>query len=234
MGGMTASAKLRQLRATIGKSQREFAGIVGVTRHTIESAEIGRLKISPLLAMRIQRACGVDADWLLGDDGEPMRNEYGEPWALKDFEECQERDETTARLLAAEEMQVAVAYDRLIRVYREARATHGVPWFIKALEHFVRAQVHHFPGLKIEIEAENAERNRRQGKLRPYLFPDGMGPFKRARKKLGEAIATLSDWEKRMALQRGIEEKVREKRVENPDTLDANAFTVTRNKRRQK
>jgi transcriptional regulator with XRE-family HTH domain len=234
MDDMTTSAKLRQLRHAIGKTQREFAAIVGVTRHTIESIEINRMKISAILAMRVQRACGVDADWLLGDGEEPMVNEYGQPWALTDFQECQERDEAMTFYLAAEEMQVAVAYDRLIRAYREARATHRVPWFIKALEGFVQAQVHQFPGLEMEIERENTERNRRQGKLQPYLFPDGVGPFKRARKKLGEAISTLSDWEERMALQRGIGEKVRKKRLENPDTSSANASTVTRTKRRQK
>ena len=64
---MTPSAKLRQLRHALGKTQREFAAIAGVTRHTIESAEIGRLEISANLATRIQRACGVDSAWLTDD-----------------------------------------------------------------------------------------------------------------------------------------------------------------------
>jgi DNA-binding XRE family transcriptional regulator len=229
---MTIPAKLRQLRSVLSKTQKEFSAIIGVSKDTIESLEQGRLKLSPKLALRISRMCGVDHAWLNDDaNDKEMINEYGEPYTLRDFEECQERDASLSFYLAAEEMQIAIAYDRLVRAYREARATHQVPHFIKTLERFVQAQVHQFPGLKIEIEEENVERNKRQRKIRPYLFPGGVEPLKRARRKLNEAIAAFADWEVRMNAMR---EKMREKRLENPDTLSATDSPVERNKSPQK
>ena len=231
---MTSSAKLRQLRHAIGKTQQEFAAIAGCTRHTIESVEIGRLKISAKLALKIQRACGVDSDWLLNGDQEPIRNEYGEPWALKDFEACQARDETMTFRLAEEEMKIAVAYDRLCRVYREDRATHTVPGFIHALEDFVRRQVHRFPHLRDQVEQERTTCDPYLGKPRSYLSPAGTAGFKRSRKRLNEAIATFSAWEKRMAFKKSIGEKVRENRVKNPDTIGSRNSRIKSNKSRQK
>ena len=235
---MTLAAKLGHLRSHLGKTQKEFSAIIACSKDTIESLEQGRLKLSPSLAMRIQRACGVDRAWLT-DDGAPdeMRNEYGESWTLKDFEECQERDRTMAFYVATEEMELAIAYSLLSRVYREARIMRDLPAIVafgKDLEKFVRAQVHKFPHLEAQVEQENKDRDKRQKRLRPYLFPAGTESFKQSRRKLNEAIAAFSDWEGRQALKKGIAEKVREKRVENPDTSYTNSSPVTRNKSRKK
>jgi transcriptional regulator with XRE-family HTH domain len=196
---MPSAAKIRQLRSTIKKTQREFAAIAACSPDTIESIELGRMKLSARLAARISRACGVDPDWLLNDDEEPMRNEYGESWTLRDFEECQERDETLAFYLAEEEMEIAVAYGLLLRVYRESRAIHAVPKFRDELERFVQKQVGQFPHLKTQVEKENATRDKRQQRVRSYLFPAGTEDFKRSREKLNAAISAFADWENRMA-----------------------------------
>ena len=59
------------------------------------------------------------------------------------------------------EMEVARAFDLLLRVNREARGTPmGVPNFSKELARFVDRQVQKFPKLRDEVERENAERPR--------------------------------------------------------------------------
>jgi DNA-binding XRE family transcriptional regulator len=49
-----------QLRKTIGKSQSQFAAMIGVSKHTIISVENGRNKLSRNLARRIQMATGAE------------------------------------------------------------------------------------------------------------------------------------------------------------------------------
>ena len=49
-----------QLRKTIGKSQSQFAAMIGVSKHTIISVENGRNKLSKNLASRIQMATGAE------------------------------------------------------------------------------------------------------------------------------------------------------------------------------
>ena len=103
-------------------------------------------------------------------------------------------------LLAAEEAQVSVAFDRLTRVYREARSTHHVPDFIKALERFVQDQVRKFPHLRDQVQKENQERDQHHGKRgQPYLWPSSSEQLKRVRKRLNESIASVAEWEKRRA-----------------------------------
>src|ERR1019366_4040555 len=55
---------IAQLRKTIGKSQSQFAAMVGVSKHTIISVENGRNQLSRKLAKLIKAATGAD---ILGD-----------------------------------------------------------------------------------------------------------------------------------------------------------------------
>src|SRR5664279_3551381 len=67
-----------QLRKTIGKSQAQFAAMIGVSKHTIISVENARNKLSKKLARRIQMATG--AEILNGNiTFEPVFRGPGEP-----------------------------------------------------------------------------------------------------------------------------------------------------------
>jgi len=59
-----AGRLVAQLRDLIGKSQSQFAAMVGVSKHTIISVENGRNKLSRNLAKRIQLATGAN----IGDE----------------------------------------------------------------------------------------------------------------------------------------------------------------------
>ena len=198
---MTKNDNLRRLRLFLGKTQREMASIAAVSHHTIESVEYGRLNLSPGLALRVSKACGVDFNWLVNDDaGGEIVSDRGERYSFRDFEEAQDRDQTLAFWHSVPEMEIAVAYDLLCRVYREARTAYEVSSFIKELERFVQKHVHKFRRLRDEVDRENRERNRRHRKPgQPYLWPSSSEQLKRARKKLNESIAAVADWERRYA-----------------------------------
>jgi len=197
-------SRMKELRAFLGLTQKQMSSVLSCSVHSLLSIELGRMKLSPRMALKVVRATGISRDWLTGDLSE-MLNEYGEPYTLKDFEECRERDETMEFYLAVEEMEILVAADLLFRVYKEVRAKpamqamQALPKFSHDLRDFVRTQVAKFHELKVQVEKENVERNKRQKRVRPYLFPAGLEGFKRVRKKTNEAIAAFVDREKRMA-----------------------------------
>ena len=56
------------LRATIGLTQKEMAGLVNRAARTIQAVELGKLPLSEDLAMLIAEATGVDAGWLLANN----------------------------------------------------------------------------------------------------------------------------------------------------------------------
>jgi DNA-binding XRE family transcriptional regulator len=61
------------LRKNLALRQPELAEIVGCSVATIQSIEVGRLKLSEGLARRIAAATGADVEWLLRNDvSEPM------------------------------------------------------------------------------------------------------------------------------------------------------------------
>src|SRR5260221_9475145 len=61
------------LRKNLALRQTELAEMVGCSVATIQSIEVGRLKLSKSLAERISMATGADANWLLRNDvSEPM------------------------------------------------------------------------------------------------------------------------------------------------------------------
>jgi hypothetical protein len=101
----------------------------------------------------------------------------------------------------------------LCLVYREARATRGVPTLIK----------------RPRALCSKAGRRRR-----PYLFPSGAEFFKRSRKKPNEAISGFADCIRATAERASRPAAkpflVREKRLENSDTLDASASSAKRTK----
>ncbi len=57
-----AGHKLAEFRRQIGKSQSQFAAMLGVSKHTIISVENGRNRLSPKLARRIRIATGAPVE----------------------------------------------------------------------------------------------------------------------------------------------------------------------------
>jgi hypothetical protein len=159
------------------------------------------------MALKIARATGVSLEWLTGGPG-PMLNDRGEPYSRQDFDDSRDRDQTMEFYVAVEEMEILIAADLLLRGHKEvrARAFHALPQFRKDLNRLVQGfiedqakKVPELKELKTQIEQENKERNKRQKRVRPYLFPAGVEGFKRVRKKTNEAIAAFVDREKWMA-----------------------------------
>ena len=60
----TPSTAVRELRRIIGRTQAEFAAMIGASKDTVVSWETGRNKLSPAFARRIAFATGVDEDCL--------------------------------------------------------------------------------------------------------------------------------------------------------------------------
>jgi putative transcriptional regulator len=91
--------KVGQLRARLNEfekprpvDQKGFADLIGTTKHTVVSLEVGRLKLSRELAWRIARETGVYLDWLLDDDlKSPIVNYEGRPYTQKDFTQARKR-----------------------------------------------------------------------------------------------------------------------------------------------
>ena len=118
-----------QVRKIIGKSQSQFATMIGGSKHTVISVENGRNQVSKKLARRIQIATGVN--WLKSADGKLLdieRNEYTyksfESWrtrfnnadsAMRNFKEVKFWLEIFFR--AAAKPGVAGNRDRLPAVY---------------------------------------------------------------------------------------------------------------------
>jgi transcriptional regulator with XRE-family HTH domain len=197
---MTKHDSLRRLRSFLGKTQREMAAIAGCSTRTIVAVELGSLSLSPKLALKISEACGVDFGWLTSNDANaPIISDCGGAYTPKDFQKAQERDQTLAFWHSLPEMEIYVAAGLLRRVYRAARAAHEVSSFSNALKNFVQEQVHKFPKLRDEVQKENAERNRRHRKVRPYLWPSSSQQLKHTRKGLNEVIASITSWERRSA-----------------------------------
>ena len=76
------------LREQLGETQAGFAHLVGVSRDTVQSIELDRLRLSERLAYRIAEETGVRAKWLLANnlgkslpDREHVRQQFEEAQA---------------------------------------------------------------------------------------------------------------------------------------------------------
>jgi transcriptional regulator with XRE-family HTH domain len=80
---------IKELRRIIGRTQAEFAGMIGASKDTVVSWETGRNKLSATFARRIELATGVDGRSLLSGISVPLTGDgLGEPrcYTGKDFE----------------------------------------------------------------------------------------------------------------------------------------------------
>lgn len=76
------------LRGIIGKTQQEFARLLGdYSHHTIEAIERGALLLSEGLAQQISEKTGVNVGWLLrGDPKAPPLDTHARPYTKETFE----------------------------------------------------------------------------------------------------------------------------------------------------
>ena len=82
----TVFNSLRHLRIALGRTQKDMCSLVGCTRHTVESLEMGRLKLSTGLGFKFAQATGVDYGWLMANDESlPMINNEGLEYTQEDF-----------------------------------------------------------------------------------------------------------------------------------------------------
>lgn len=76
------------LRRIIGKTQQEFARLLGdYSHHTIEAIERGALRLSEGLAQQISEKTGINVGWLLrGDPKAPPLDTHERPYTKETFE----------------------------------------------------------------------------------------------------------------------------------------------------
>jgi transcriptional regulator with XRE-family HTH domain len=72
---------LREVRQIIGRTQGEFAAMIGASKDAVASWEIGRNRLAPQFARRIALATGVEEEGLRRGRG-PLRSNGGE-WSRK-------------------------------------------------------------------------------------------------------------------------------------------------------
>jgi DNA-binding XRE family transcriptional regulator len=209
---------LRHLRTFLGKEQREMAVIAGCSRHTVESIEQGRLKLSPRLATEIAEATAIDSSWLLANDQSlPMVTRAGAAYSVKAFELAQDAELSKPLPLYQfpPEMKVNVATDLLHQALRAARRCNSVQPFLRRLENFIRSEIRRFPELANEVRANRQHETRSGGKRqfvtksrgkrqlehkrggkKELLLPRDAGPLQRNKRRCLEAIAEFRTWEK--------------------------------------
>ena len=87
---------LAVLRKTIGFTQKEMADLMGRSARTVQAIELGQLRLTQELALKLEHETGVEVAWLLADqpDVPPRRgaSAYGlkyvcsDPYSLRDYE----------------------------------------------------------------------------------------------------------------------------------------------------
>lgn len=81
------------LRKELGLNQSDFAELTGNSTPTIQAVELGRLKLSEAVAMKIFAATGADPVWMRANDlsAAHIHRRTGKPYTKAHFEEAQAR-----------------------------------------------------------------------------------------------------------------------------------------------
>jgi transcriptional regulator with XRE-family HTH domain len=64
--------RLREARETIGFTQEEVSGALGIPRTSVHAIETGKRNVSALELRRLSRLYRRDVEWLLGEDAKPV------------------------------------------------------------------------------------------------------------------------------------------------------------------
>lgn len=74
----TFAERLRSLRRTVGKTQPDFADLLGVSSRTYKNYEAGHRELPLEGAKRLIVEFGLDAEWFLfGEEGRPEVSKKG-------------------------------------------------------------------------------------------------------------------------------------------------------------
>jgi DNA-binding XRE family transcriptional regulator len=82
--------QIRRLREIVGKSQRDFARMIGLAVSSLQRIELGTLKLSLAVAWRIRAVTDVDIECLTRV-GRPIKHASGEDYTREHFERAQWR-----------------------------------------------------------------------------------------------------------------------------------------------
>jgi DNA-binding XRE family transcriptional regulator len=97
---------LAVLRTLTGLTQKELAQILDCSTPTVQAIELGKLKLSMDLAMRVHFQTGASTEWLLADDiSQPPVSTAGTPYNKTLFEQRQ------AALLSPKESGTGALWD---------------------------------------------------------------------------------------------------------------------------
>jgi hypothetical protein len=133
----------------------------------IQSAEIGRERLSPRIASEFSRTSGVDSTWLMSDDPTaPMIGHDGRLYSHKHFERAQANLRTLeGSQYRLRNLQLGVAFDLLHRLLAASR-----------------------------LKGKDDKTALKTGRIIALglLTPTGVEPFKRGRESLGAAIAAFT------------------------------------------
>ena len=93
---------LRRLRAVIGKSQKDFAMMIGISASALQRIELGSLRISPKIANRIREATGLDTRCLRNWPRGELKSVRGNLYTRAEFAALQHRQSFSFRALRHE------------------------------------------------------------------------------------------------------------------------------------
>jgi len=172
-----------QLRKIIGKSQSQFAAMIGVSKHTIISVENGRNSLSKNLAKRIEIATG--ADLLRGKLESPFHHEI---YNRADFDRWREEfnpSNQDSALKKFDEMKIWLKVI-LLAAARSGRAGNRdrLPALCKSLAEWLDEAREKFK-LQDEVDAILEDETRSMGRA-AYSISDLLKEPDRAKTQLGE------------------------------------------------
>ena len=67
-------SQMKELRTFLRLTQKQMSSVLSCSVHSLLSLELGRMKLSSRMALKVVRATGISLDWLTGDSCE-MLNE---------------------------------------------------------------------------------------------------------------------------------------------------------------
>lgn len=159
---------LAVLRKILEMSQQDFAELVNCSVATIQSVELGRLRLSLALAERIRDATGISVNWLIrGNPSDPPETDpllFDPPtlYTKEHFEKTQQRCELQS-LHEAEAILDTYHYE-LLAIARSARqrGRETLRMFIGEVETLFKDPI---LALKFNYGFDNAYLTARKGKI---------------------------------------------------------------------
>jgi transcriptional regulator with XRE-family HTH domain len=151
------------LRERLGHlTQKELAAYAGTSTWTIQAVELGKLKLSERLALRISEATGVDYAWLMQNDlSRPPVNQRHAPYSEVDLSRAQNKDIQEKRMSGLKgKMELTQAY-YILRLIWEKVAKHPdeLVLFLSRLKAYLETELRRIPDLQGAMIAKDQNIN---------------------------------------------------------------------------